>query len=313
MRRIIVGRVPRFDLITVGETFEDLIFVGLPHLPRAGEELKGGRFVATVGGGAAITAVAAARLGSRVATVSALSAGAAARLGRERVSIANFRRGAEPPALTVALSTSRDRSFVTFNGVNARLQPRLAAALAATRWRAAHVHFAFSPERCAAWTRIVARLRGRGITTSWDFGWDESLPRRDGFPQLIAATDFVFMNEREFALYRRAARRARTAIVKLGSRGSRWIARGIRVRAAAPRVRAIDTTGAGDAFNGGFLVALIAGRPPSECLELGNFVGAQSTRAPGGIDALPTGLARSTRLPRAKPASRVRGARSATS
>src|SRR5881275_194151 len=114
----------RIELLTVGEAFEDLIFVGLPHLPRPGEELKTGRFVATIGGGAVITATAASRLGLRTAVISGLSRQAIRELRRERVTAINVRRPSEPHAVTVALSTMRDRSFVTFNGVNARLQPR---------------------------------------------------------------------------------------------------------------------------------------------------------------------------------------------
>ena len=56
-------RVPRIDLLTVGEAFQDLIFVGLPHMPRSGEELRTPQFVSTIGGGAVITAAAASRLG----------------------------------------------------------------------------------------------------------------------------------------------------------------------------------------------------------------------------------------------------------
>ena len=54
--------MPRPDLLTLGEAFEDLIFLGLDRLPKTGEEVKTSTFVQTLGGGAVITAVAAARL-----------------------------------------------------------------------------------------------------------------------------------------------------------------------------------------------------------------------------------------------------------
>lgn len=57
--------MPRADLVVVGESFEDLVFFGLPRLPRPGEEIKTASFYQTVGGGAVITAVGAARLGLR--------------------------------------------------------------------------------------------------------------------------------------------------------------------------------------------------------------------------------------------------------
>jgi ribokinase len=286
--------VPRIDLLTVGEAFQDLVFVGLPHQPRSGEEVKTARFAATIGGGAVITAIAAARLGLRAAIASGLSAEAARRLRAERVRVVNLRRPSEPHAISVALSTAHDRSFVTFNGVNDLLQPHLPAAVA--RQRAAHVHFAFAPDNCRRWTLIVERLRARGTTTSWDFGWNPELRARPGFARLLGSVDFLFVNEAESALYARTRatgaiahwrRTARNTVVKLGRRGSRWIAAARDLSEPARRVRAIDTTGAGDAFDGGFLYALLRGHPPRECLHIGNFVGARSTLAAGGIDALP--------------------------
>jgi sugar/nucleoside kinase (ribokinase family) len=292
--------VPPLDLVTVGEAFEDLIFVGLSRIPKPGEEIKTTRFVSTIGGGAVITATAAARLGLRTAVISGLSAQAAARLRADGVRTRNLKRATERHAISVALSTSRERSFVTFNGVNDRLQPRLVAAVA--RERARHIHFAFAPVDCTRWARIGARLNQRGVTTSWDFGWHPPLRTRIGFRALLASADFVFVNELESALYARTARAdraiafwrrsARNTVIKLGRRGSRWLADGVDVRAPAPRVRAVDTTGAGDAFNGGFLFASLAGWPPRECLRAGNFVGARSTLAAGGIDGLPRRMPR---------------------
>ena len=287
--------MPRIDLLTVGEAFQDLIFVGLPHLPRRGEELKTANFVSTTGGGAIITATAAARLGVRTTVISGLSREAVRGLRNDHVRIVNLRRETEAHAVSVSLSTARDRSFVTFNGVNDRLQPRLPAAIA--RRPAAHVHFAFSPDDCARWIRIVERLRARGATTSWDFGWNPSLLRQRGFGGLVGSLDFVFLNEAESTMYARTRRSgtaiahwrrsARNTIIKLGRRGSRWLTATRDLTAPAPRVPAVDTTGAGDAFNGGFLYALLGGRPPRECLRIGNFVGARSTLAAGGLSGLP--------------------------
>ena len=73
------------QLVCAGEAFEDLIFVGLERLPELGEEIKTDRFMATIGGGAVITSVRAARLGMRTQLISALSDAAVTRLKKERV------------------------------------------------------------------------------------------------------------------------------------------------------------------------------------------------------------------------------------
>jgi len=285
--------VPR--LLTAGEAFEDLIFVGLERLPGPGEEVKTDVFHATIGGGAVITAVGAARLGVATSILSALGAPAAARLRREKVRVTNLRRPHEAHAISAALSTATDRTFVTFNGVNAVLEPRLLKALATTT--ATHVHLALCPRRLPAWTALVARLRRRGVTVSWDFGWNESLATDEGLAALMDALDLVFLNELEAPLYAHATSlddaypRLRTArsnvVVKLGDQGSRWLRAEGDVVMPAPTVDAVDTTGAGDAFNAGFLAAWLRGATPATCLATGNSVGAASTRRAGGLDGLP--------------------------
>jgi sugar/nucleoside kinase (ribokinase family) len=287
--------VPRPDLLALGEAFDDLIFLGLDRLPRTGEEVKTSTFVRTLGGGAVITAVAAVRLGLPVGLVSALGDEAATRATAEGVRTTNVREPGDPPAITAVLSTRANRSFVTFNGVNDHLEPRLVAAVRDANAR--HVHFAFYPRDCGQWADIVSRCRERGSTTSWDFGWNEGLLGDRGFARLINALDYVFVNEQEAALYTRRLTLAdakaawsshpRNVILKLGAKGSQWIGSGLDIAVPAIRVKTVDTTGAGDAFNGGFLVALLRGHSPKTCLRLGNFVGGMATRAAGGVDGLP--------------------------
>jgi sugar/nucleoside kinase (ribokinase family) len=285
------------SLLSAGEAFEDLVFVGLDRLPGPGEEVRTGAFSATIGGGAVITAVAAARLGVDVALASCLSADAAARLRTERIRVTNLRKPNEPHAVTAALSTGRERAFVTFDGVNARLERRLASVLKTTR--ATHVHLALYPRDTRRSTRLVAGLRRRHISTSWDFGWNDVLARDPGLPALIDALDVVFVNEREAALYAGAKdleasmafwrSRRPIVVIKRGAQGSLAIGPAGEWAMPAPKVTPVDTTGAGDAFNGGFLSAWLRGAALAAALRAGNRIGAASTQRPGGIQALPRG------------------------
>lgn len=279
------------QLICAGEAFEDLIFYGLERLPELGEEIKTDQFTSTIGGGAVITSVKAARLGMSTHLVSALSNAAVARLKKERVKVTNLRKMHEPHAITAALSAGDDRAFVTFNGVNSKLEERLAQTI--PKARANHLHLCFCPHDCRQWTVIISTLRQKGITTSWDFGWNEPLTNDRGLTDLIDALDFIFINEHEARLYTGSSSleqsipewRTRKAItiIKLGVAGAVWLAPDRDIHVPAPKVKAIDTTGAGDSFNAGFLVAWLNGEDPKACLAAGNKLGAASTRKAGGL------------------------------
>jgi sugar/nucleoside kinase (ribokinase family) len=80
----------------------------------------------------------------------------------------------------------------------------------------------------------------------------------------------------------------RHALVKLGAVGAVMLSEGREYRAAPPEVETMDTTGAGDAFDAGFLDAMLAGLPPKQWIEHGCVTGALSTRAAGALQALPT-------------------------
>lgn len=283
------------DLVCVGESFEDLIFAGLERLPRLGEELRTTSFMRTFGGGATITAVAAARLGVPAGILSALSDGAVTRLRAEGVKITNLRKRDELHAITAALSTPEDRAFATFDGVNAVLGPRIVKALGKIQARI--VHLAMCPRDIPPLVIALKALRSRGVLVSLDFGYDLNLARDPLLPKLIGEADFLLINEDEAKLYAKRKslaqaetfwqKHAKNTVIKLGASGSRWLSSKGIVFEPAPKVRPVDTTGAGDAFNAGFLAGLLSGLPARRALRLGNAVGARSTRAIGGLDGLP--------------------------
>lgn len=270
------------DLVTVGEAFDDYIFFDLDALPAAGRELKTDNFVKTIGGGAVITAIAAARTGRiRCGIVSALGRDAAARLRREHVAVRNLRRGTEPTAISIALSTARNRRFITYNGANPVLARRLRTVV--PRLRARHLHFAFDPRPCQPWIRIVERLRADGCRTSWDFGWNDALVRDRNFSRLCRTVDVLFVNRDEERLYR-PKKGANLIVTKLGAAGARATGPGFAIRSPQSSIRnVVDTTGAGEVFNAGFIVARLRGESIVDALHAANRLAATSTERVGGI------------------------------
>lgn len=289
------------DLVTAGEAFDDLVFFDLAALPRRGLALRTGAFTRSPGGGAVVTALTAARLGLRCGIISGLSAEAAGLLRHEGVTVNNLRRRDEPAAVSVSLATRRDRSRVTFNGINDRLPARIRAAL--PRVRARHVHFALYPRPCRAWVRVVGDLRARGVTTSWDFGWHPGLARDPHFRRLAASVDYLFLNRDEALLYARHGelaralarwrRSTRPVVVKLAAGGSRLVGGGADIHVAAMRGRGARAGGASDAFNAGFLAARLRGADMVTALTLANRVGALSVRRTSATPARPRRRARS--------------------
>jgi sugar/nucleoside kinase (ribokinase family) len=76
-------------------------------------------------------------------------------------------------------------------------------------------------------------------------------------------------------------------VVKRGVEGALALHKGRRIDVPAFPVKAIDTTGAGDSFDGGFIGAWLRGRPLECCLEFGAACGAMTTTALGGFNGQP--------------------------
>lgn len=291
-------------LITAGEFFHDLIFYDLEDLPAFGEELKTDRFETSIGGGAPITAVAAALLGRKTELVTVRGDSALDLDARDRLAAAGITenrtviRPGQRSGLTVAVSARHDRFFLTCPGINGDVEGHL---LRGETFQGlapgTHIHFALTPSDWASFQDLIDRLRAEGLTSSWDLGWDPQAAQGQAFARLRASLDILFLNEHEAIRYTqsedleqalaRLSRQPNIVVVKLGSQGAVACSGGVRFNSPPVEVEALETTGAGDAFNGGFLHGWMDRRPLEECLLAGNICGACSTRRPGGTTSLP--------------------------
>jgi ribokinase len=293
-----------FDLVVFGEFFSDLIFYRLPDRPRLGEELKTDHFLIAPGGGLATTALAANRLGTATGIVTRVGADAsvlptwAAMMNQGLdVTACEVRKNA-PTALTACIAYKADRMMVTHEPINRNLEDLLDKIQVQRKLRRArHVHLACALHRPQKWIPVLKSLREDGITISADFGWNPDISINQ-LISIIKHCEFIFPNQHEACAITRTttARRAleklhewvRVPVVKLGSKGAMLMSDGNVYRQPALPGPIVDATGAGDAFNGGFLHEFLRGSQWDDCLRAGNICGSLAATAPGGSLGLPT-------------------------
>jgi sugar/nucleoside kinase (ribokinase family) len=317
----------RYDLVVLGDCNPDVLVTGDDVTPSFGqqEKLVGGISL-VIGGSAAITAVAAARLGLRVALVAAVGADPAGRfmldqLAAEGVDVSYVAvRENAPTGMTVALSRGGDRASLTALGAVASLTaadvPRELLA------EARHVHasswFLLADSLGPGLAGLFATARAEGATTSLDTNWDpDERWTGEHLSTAIAQVGLLLPNEAEAlrlssALSLDEAAGKLTAagtglVVKLGERGALCIdgsgidgsgidgsgidgsgaAGPARHQVSLPPVVPADTTGAGDCFNAGLIAGLLDGMDLPRAAALGCAAGALSTAAPGGTASAP--------------------------
>jgi sugar/nucleoside kinase (ribokinase family) len=291
----------------IGDCNPDVLVLGEDITPAFGQREKLARSITlTIGGSAAITAVAAARLGVRVALAAAVGDDAAGafmlrQLASEGVDTsAVVVRPGQPTAMTVALSRGGDRAILTATGAMTTLTAADVPPSVISGARHVHVSSYFLVERCLGpgLADLLALARRHGARTSLDTNWDPA-GRWGGewLPGILAQTDLLLPNEAEAlhlagqqdldAAVTALAGPARAVVAKLGARGALCVTGSARYRAEPPPAQPVDTTGAGDCFNAGLIAGLLGGLGLAESVALGCAVGSASTSAPGGSAACP--------------------------
>ncbi len=289
------------SIIVIGSANTDLI-VRAARLPAAGETVLGGDLATAAGGKGANQAVAAARLGAPVAFVGRIGQDmfgqqSAAGLAAEGLDLTYLVRDSETPSgvALIVVDDAGQNLIAVAPGANGRLTPADVAAaqpaLAAARVLLLQLEIPME-------TVLAAARAGRaaGLIVILNPAPAQPLP-----PELYALVDYLTPNEHEAALLAGVAVPEAAAGVLLG-----WGVRGVIVTlgqagalvapATAPavhvpgfRVAAVDTTAAGDAFNGGLAVALARADGLPAAVRFAHAVAALSVTRPGAQPSLPSG------------------------
>ena len=287
-------------IVVVGSSNTDMV-VRVPHLPAAGETVLGGTFVMAAGGKGANQAVAAARLEAGVTLVARVGQdlfGEAALTGLRREGIDTRFITVDPEAASgialIYVDASGENSIAVAPGANARLSPDdiLHARQTIETADALLLQLEVPLETVLAAAETAHRA---GVRVILNPAPSSPLPAR-----LLPCLDVLTPNESEAAFLsgeagagERQAQRlieqgAGTVIVTLGAQGALVATSDDAQQVPSFAVKALDTTAAGDAFNGGLAVGLADGMPLAEAARFANACGALAAMRLGAQPSLPT-------------------------
>ena len=292
-----------YDVLLLGDYFYDLIYTGLPEFPSLGRESYSTGITST-GGAMFITASALRRLGAQVGWVCNFGTDEYSRFVRElamsedidlgwaRILDRPFRR------ISSALPIESERAFVTYVDPDPEdYYDYWMEAVDSAYYRHLHIGGLMPPEHMLP---LFKRARERGATISMDCQDSPELFTTCDWSELLAAVDIFMPNAREACLItqlddvsaalQKLSEWVQIVIVKDGPRGASiaaegqvWQVPGISAGAV------IDTTGAGDCFNAGFLYGYIVEQASYDiCVRYGNICGGLSVTGVGGATTAPT-------------------------
>lgn len=285
-------------VVVVGSVNMDLV-VTAPTLPAPGETVLGHAFTMVPGGKGGNQAIAAARAGARCAFVGAVGQDAFAPALRDSlaaagVDLARLRAVPGPSGVAlIAVDDAAENIIVVAPGANgelSRLDAQDEAVVAG-----ADVLLCQLEIQLPVVAQAAAAAQAAGTTVVLNAAPARALPA-----DLLAAVDLLVVNQGEAAtvagcggspaeLLTALLARVPRVVMTLGPQGAAYADRdGLRLDVDAPRVVAVDTTAAGDAFTGALAVALAEHRPIESAMRWACAAGAACASRPGAATALPT-------------------------
>lgn len=269
-------------VLCVGRVYCDLVFAGVPRVPSMGTEVFAEGLTLFAGGGAFISAAYFAALGRPAYLAATLSGppfgsvlGDEAKAAGIDISLCVPAKAGDDPQVTAVIVGTSDRAFLSRTSGVAAPIPTVDDLLSRG---ISHMHIG-ELRTAIELPALLSLARKAGVTVSLDCGW-EDMPDPNA-AEIIAQVDVFLPNAHELAHLDASgiAINAPICVVKMGADGARIVGGAKR---PGRKVKSLDTTGAGDAFNAGFLHNWLDGKHPERCLEAGNSCGAAAVQYAGG-------------------------------
>lgn len=293
-----------FDILVAGEINPDLILTGDVSPAFNQTERLVDSATLTIGSSSAIFACGAARLGLKLGFIGVCGDDVFGHFMLDEmqtrgVDISNvIVREAGQTGLSVILNQGSDRAILTHSGLIAALQASDISDELLRKARHLHVASYFLQTNLKPdLANLFRRARSLGLTTSLDTNYDPS-ESWIGFDELLSVTNVFLPNEKEAlslcgeSNVDLAADNLRSGVetlaIKLGADGALGVRNGEKVRVPSIPVGVVDTVGAGDSFDAGFLYGYLNGWSLKKSLQLACVCGALSTQRAGGTDGQTT-------------------------
>lgn len=296
-------RKRRPKIIVVGSSNTDMI-VRVAHIPRPGETILGGEFLTAAGGKGANQAVAAARAGGRVTFIGrvgrdSLGAAALAGLKREGIDTRRVMRDASQPSgvALIFVADNGENSIAVASGANATLSVE-DIRNARQSFRDARVMLVQLETPLATVRAAIHEARRAGALVILNPAPAQRLPDdvlgkvalltpNETEAELLTGTKVKNIHSAKLAARKLRSRGVHTVVMTLGKRGALISSADGEALIKGFAVKAVDTTAAGDVFNGALAVALAEGRALREAVRFANAAAALSVTSRGAQPSVP--------------------------
>jgi sugar/nucleoside kinase (ribokinase family) len=296
----------QFDIVNVADISADLVITG-QEKPSFGQvETLAESYELELGGSGPIFASQFAKLGGRIAVLTVVGNDLLGKFILQRMEEVGidtrYIRSSDMNVTPLGLNMSikGDRSMLTVLGTLNEITPELVEQLPLDLVR--HWHMAgyfLLPQLIPFWPGFLRKLKQKGITVSLDTNWSPS-ENWDQVQEILPLVDLFLPNEQEAMAITGSAgireagrmlnRQCPTVVIKRGGEGATLFSKEDEIDTTVEEhwkqpVMLVDTTGAGDSFDAGFIYEWLRGSPPESCLRTGVICGTSSVHGVGGIEA----------------------------